>query len=54
MLLVDDSFMGNRKLALQLTRSSAVWQKRDEHPMCFYTEVSIDLAGRRELLAAMV
>jgi hypothetical protein len=51
---VDDSFIGNRKIALQLTRELAVWQKRNEHPMSFYTEASIDLADRLELLAAMV
>jgi radical SAM superfamily enzyme YgiQ (UPF0313 family) len=52
--LVDDNFIGNSKLALQLTRELAVWQKRNEHPMSFYTEASIDLADRPELLAAMV
>jgi radical SAM superfamily enzyme YgiQ (UPF0313 family) len=52
--LVDDNFIGNSKLALQLTRELAVWQNRNEHRMSFYTEASIDLADRPELLAAMV
>ena len=40
--------------ALQLTRELAAWQERHHHPFSFYTEASIDLADRPELLAAMV
>ena len=52
--IVDDNFIGNSKLALQLTRELAEWQKQNKQPMSFYTEASIDLADRPELLASMV
>ena len=52
--IVDDNFIGNSKLALQLTRELALWQQHNQHPMSFYTEASIDLADRPELLASMV
>ena len=52
--IVDDNFIGNSKLALQLTRELAQWQKANQRPVSFYTEASIDLADRPELLASMV
>jgi radical SAM superfamily enzyme YgiQ (UPF0313 family) len=52
--LVDDNFIGNSRQALLLARHLAVWQQRYERPFSFYTEASIDLADRTELLAAMV
>ena len=52
--IVDDNFIGNSKEALALTRDLAVWQQGHKHPFSFYTEASIDLADRPELLAAMV
>ncbi len=52
--IVDDNFIGNSKLALQLTRELTAWQKNNRNPMSFYTEASIDLADRPELLASMV
>ena len=52
--IVDDNFIGNSKLALQLTRELAEWQKQNKQPVSFYTEASIDLADRPELLASMV
>ncbi len=52
--IVDDNFIGNSKLALELTRELAVWQKSNKLPVPFYTEASIDLADRPELLASMV
>jgi radical SAM superfamily enzyme YgiQ (UPF0313 family) len=52
--IVDDNFIGNSREALQLARDLAVWQKRNGYPVSFYTEASIDLADRPELLAAMV
>ncbi len=52
--IVDDNFIGNSKLALQLTRELAAWQKGNKLPVPFYTEASIDLADRPELLASMV
>ncbi len=52
--VVDDNFIGNHKLALQLTKALAAWQEENKHPVSFYTEASIDLADKPELLASMV
>lgn len=52
--VVDDNFIGNSRNALQLAGDLAAWQKRFGRPFSFYTEASIDLADRPELLAAMV
>jgi len=52
--IVDDNFIGNHKLALALTRELAAWQERNKRPVSFYTEASIDLADKPELLASMV
>jgi radical SAM superfamily enzyme YgiQ (UPF0313 family) len=52
--IVDDNFIGNHKQALLLTRELKDWQERNGHPVSFYTEASIDLADKPELLAAMV
>ncbi|WP_263382162.1 B12-binding domain-containing radical SAM protein [Granulicella arctica] len=52
--IVDDNFIGNHKLALQLTKELTAWQARNARVISFYTEASIDLADRPELLASMV
>jgi radical SAM superfamily enzyme YgiQ (UPF0313 family) len=52
--VVDDNFIGNHKLALALTKELAAWQERNGRPVSFYTEASIDLADKPELLASMV
>src|SRR5580658_283452 len=52
--IVDDNFIGNSKNALQLSRDLAEWGSRNNRPFSFYTEASVDLADRPELLAAMV
>jgi radical SAM superfamily enzyme YgiQ (UPF0313 family) len=52
--IVDDNFIGNSKNALQLCRDLADWGTRNNRPFAFYTEASVDLADRTELLAAMV
>ena len=52
--VVDDNFIGNHKAALELTRELERWQRRNRHPFGFFTEASIDLASRSELLDAMV
>jgi radical SAM superfamily enzyme YgiQ (UPF0313 family) len=52
--IVDDNFIGNSKLALALTKELALWQERNKRPVSFYTEASIDLADRPELMEAMV
>jgi radical SAM superfamily enzyme YgiQ (UPF0313 family) len=52
--IVDDNFIGNHKRALELARNLEDWQKSRDYPFLFYTEASIDLAQRPELLEAMV
>ena len=52
--IVDDNFIGNHKLALELARELEQWQKQRGYPMFFYTEASIDLAQKPELIEAMV
>ncbi|HXJ94954.1 MAG TPA: B12-binding domain-containing radical SAM protein [Terriglobia bacterium] len=52
--IVDDNFIGNHKRALQLTHSLGEWQNRHQRPFFFYTEASMDLAQRPELIEAMV
>ncbi|HEX6086965.1 MAG TPA: B12-binding domain-containing radical SAM protein [Thermoanaerobaculia bacterium] len=52
--IVDDNFIGNHKRALELALALGDWQEKHEHPFIFYTEASIDLAQREELIDAMV
>jgi radical SAM superfamily enzyme YgiQ (UPF0313 family) len=52
--IVDDNFIGNHGQAVALTKELIVWQKQHHQPFSFYTEASIDLASRTELLEAMV
>ena len=52
--IVDDNFIGNHKRALELAQNLEEWQKAHDYPFLFYTEASIDLAQRSELIAAMV
>jgi radical SAM superfamily enzyme YgiQ (UPF0313 family) len=52
--IVDDNFIGNYRQALELAHNLTAWQQRHERPFSFYTEASIDLADRPDLLAAMV
>jgi radical SAM superfamily enzyme YgiQ (UPF0313 family) len=52
--IVDDNFIGNHKLALELALELEKWQKSHQYPLLLYTEASIDLAQRPELIEAMV
>ncbi len=52
--VVDDNFIGNHKRALELAQHLDDWQRRHERPFFFYTEASMDLAQRPELMEAMV
>ncbi len=52
--IVDDNFIGNHHKALALSLELGAWQVEHNHPFSFYTEASIDLAAKTELLAAMV
>jgi len=48
--LVDDNFIGNKKLAKELLRAIATWSEAHGHPMYFNTEVSLNVAQDDELL----
>ncbi len=52
--IVDDNFIGNYRQALTLAHDLAAWQQCHGFPVSFYTEASIDLADRPDLLTAMV
>jgi radical SAM superfamily enzyme YgiQ (UPF0313 family) len=52
--IVDDNFIGNHKLALELSLELEKWQQARGFPLVFYTEASMDLAQRPALIEAMV
>src|ERR1700688_1597601 len=52
--VVDDNFIGNHKAALELVEELERWQRRNGYPFGLFTEASIDLASRPELLDGMV
>ena len=52
--IVDDNFIANRKNSLHLCRDLAEWGKARGKPFSFFTQASVDLADRPELMDAMV
>jgi radical SAM superfamily enzyme YgiQ (UPF0313 family) len=52
--VVDDNFIGNSKLALEMAEEMAVWQGDHGFPFSFFTEASINLAELPALIDAMV
>jgi radical SAM superfamily enzyme YgiQ (UPF0313 family) len=51
--IVDDNFIGNKKLAKELLREIAVFGRENGYPISFQTEVSLNVAGDEELLALL-
>ncbi len=51
--LVDDNFIGNKKLAKELLREMETWQRERGYPMEFQTEVSLNVAQDDELLGLL-
>lgn len=51
--VVDDNFIGNKKLAKDLLRELARWGREHSFPMDFNTEVSLNAAQDDELLALL-
>jgi radical SAM superfamily enzyme YgiQ (UPF0313 family) len=51
--IVDDNFIGNHKLALELALEIAEWQRVHNYPFVLYTEASLDLAQYPDLIEAM-
>ena len=52
--LVDDNFIGNQVKARELLSELEHWQQRHDFPLAFYTEASVNLAQRVELIEQMV
>ncbi len=52
--LVDDNFIGNKKLAKGILKAIIEWQKQNGYPLAFFTEASLDLAEDDELMQLMV
>jgi radical SAM superfamily enzyme YgiQ (UPF0313 family) len=52
-MFVDDNFIGHKKDARALLEELAEWRRRTGAPLDFFTEASIDLADRPELVKAM-
>jgi radical SAM superfamily enzyme YgiQ (UPF0313 family) len=52
--IVDDNFIGNHKLALEMLKELQAWQEAHDYPFSLYTEASIDLAQHPALIEAMV
>src|SRR4051812_26732485 len=51
---VDDNFIGNRVAVAQLLPHVRGWQEKNGFPFEFYTEASVDLASKPELVESMV
>lgn len=52
--IVDDNFIGNHKVALELAREMEGWSRAHHTPFAFYTEASLNLAQQPVLVQAMV
>jgi radical SAM superfamily enzyme YgiQ (UPF0313 family) len=46
----DDNFVGHRAYAKELLQALARWNKRQQRPLIFYTQASIDMVRDEELL----
>ncbi len=51
--LVDDNFIGNKKVAKVILRALIDWQHAHGFPLAFFTEASLDLAEDDELMRLM-
>ena len=51
--IVDDNFIGNKKLAKEMLRELGTWQRERGYPMEFNTEVSLNVAQDDELLGLL-
>jgi radical SAM superfamily enzyme YgiQ (UPF0313 family) len=51
--VVDDNFIGNKRLAKELLAALVDWQRAHDYPIEFMTEVSLNVAQDDELLALM-
>ncbi len=51
--IVDDNLIGNKKEIKVLLKALGDWQRRNDYPMTFLTEASIDLADSPEMMDLM-
>ena len=51
--IVDDNFIGNKKMVKEMLPELAGWNNRLSHPFTFYTEASMNLSDDLELLQMM-
>ena len=49
----DDNFVGHRAYAKELLHALIAWNKKQRHPLSFYTQASIDMARDDELLGLL-
>ena len=54
LFVVDDNFIGNRKIVKETLRKTIDWSKNHNYPFDFLTEVSINLVDDKELMELMV
>jgi radical SAM superfamily enzyme YgiQ (UPF0313 family) len=54
LFIVDDNFIGNKKMVRSLLKGIIAWQKERGHPFTIYTEASINLAHDESLIDLMV
>jgi radical SAM superfamily enzyme YgiQ (UPF0313 family) len=52
--IVDDNLIGNKKAIKEVLREVVGWQRRNQYPLTFFTEASIDLADDSEMLRLLV
>lgn len=54
LFVVDDNFIGNKKLVKELLPAVERWQNKNNFPFGFFTEASVNLASDPELMNLMV
>lgn len=52
--IVDDNFIGNKRLVRELLPSLIDWQRKRRFPFNFFTEASVNIAREDEMIANMV
>jgi radical SAM superfamily enzyme YgiQ (UPF0313 family) len=52
--IVDDNFIGNKRVIRELLPALIDWQRRRRFPFNFFTEASVNLAREDEMIANMV